>query len=288
MFDGIPVGLGAAGFGTSVTEDESFSIMDAYASLGGRILDTANNYASWHPGASGGESERVIGKWLKQRTRSDFTILTKIGSFQIDGKPEGLSSEAVHHAVAQCLERLETDYIDILLGHHDDHDTPLEETWTAFSGQVSSGMVKHIGVSNYSSERIRELAEIIREKSLEPVSYIQLQYSEIEDSNNTTPWAVNLDQEMKGILEDYLPETQIMVYSPLKRGVFEKDPAGELPQEYDSPQNREKISVIQKQAKENGISPSACVLMNLVSQGIIPITATSKIERLKSNLQFLS
>ncbi|MDD3926472.1 MAG: aldo/keto reductase [bacterium] len=143
----IPVGLGTASFGTSISQENSYRVLDKYASLGGRIIDTANNYAYWHPQAKGGESETVIGAWLERVDRAAFTIMTKIGSQPLVVKEgvnnlEGLSPQAVQSAVSKSLDRLKTDYIDILLAHHDDRSTPLKDTWEAFSELVASDNFK--------------------------------------------------------------------------------------------------------------------------------------------------
>ena len=159
---GIHAALGAADYGTSDSPETAFAIIDKFVSLGGRIIDTANNYAHWLPEGRGGESEKVIGDWLEQRRRSDVEIMTKVGSMPVDSEGdavryEGLASDTVHCAAAESAARLKTDCIDILLAHHDHPATPLLETWTAFTELVVAGKVQKAGVSNYSSARLAEL-----------------------------------------------------------------------------------------------------------------------------------
>ena len=294
MINGIPVVLGTAVFGTSLSQENSFRILDRYASLGGRIIDTSNNYAYWQPDGKGGESESVIGKWLKGQDRSAYTIMTKIGSLPIAGKEgqstlEGLSSEAVYHAVNRSLVRLKTNYIDILLAHHDDMTTPLQDTWSAFSRLVATGKVRKIGVSNYSPKRVRELAAIVLQHSLAPIDCVQLKYSLIDpvagaDFGNL----VLLNQEMKRTLRTVAAQAVIFGYSPLLGGGgFNKPSGGEWPSEYDSIENRKKVTEIQSEAKKLDVSPSAFVLRQIADQGIIPITATGRIDRLETNLRLM-
>jgi len=293
--NGIPVALGTATFGTSLSQSDSFRILDKYVSLGGRILDTANNYAFWFPDAKGGESESVIGNWHKQRGRSAYTIMTKIGSQPIDAEEdplilEGLSPEAVYQAVDRSLARLKTHYIDILLAHHDDRSTPLLDTWGAFSKLVGKGKVRKVGVSNYTPRRLTELANIVHEHSLVPVDFVQLKYSIIDPVDGADFGIYSLlNQQMKETLKLIAPNAVIFAYSPLLKGmVFGKDVEDKWPSEYDSIKNRKRIKVIQREAEELGVSPSAYVLKQIADQGIIPITATGKIHRLASNLKLLA
>jgi aryl-alcohol dehydrogenase-like predicted oxidoreductase len=291
MIKGISVALGTSTFGTAISRFDAFAVLDKFASLGGRVIDTANSYAFWSPGGIGGESEKIIGDWLEGQNRSDFTIMTKIGSFLTDqGRAEGLSPDAIRKAVLHSLDRLQVDYIDILLAHHDDTSTPLQDTWATFSELVTAGTVKHVGVSNYRPARMKELGELINNTSFAPIDFVQLKYSCIQpmdwpDSHEL----VLLDQKMRKMLGKYLSQPDVFAYSPLLNGLFDKNPheAEAWPLEYDSPQNRAKVCEIQRTARELGITPSACVLREIVNQGLIPITMTSRADHLESNLEFL-
>lgn len=292
---GVPLVLGSGDFGTAVPREIAWQILDTYASLGGRIVDTANNYAYWHPGAKGGESESVIGDWLEQRDRSAFTVMTKIGSQPVaaeDGSPrmEGLSPAAVHRAVDKSLARLKTDCIDILLAHHDDRRTPLLDTWQAFSDLVAAGKVRKVGISNYSPERVAELAGLVAEHSLAPIDCVQLKYSLIDPIEGSDFGVlVVLDRRMKRTLASLAPGAVVFAYSPLLGGkVFEDTPGGEWPPEYDSVRNRDKVREIRRRAGELGVSVSACVLKLIADEGFLPVTATSKAERLETNMKLLA
>ena len=144
------IGLGTASFGTSISKKESFEILDRFVELGGEIIDTANNYAFWN--GNGGESEAVIGQWLKTINRNQVRVHTKIGMQPIDGSSlsnlEGLSKETITNAVQKSLSRLSTNYVDVLYTHVDDRQTPLEETWQALSDLVRNGLVNKLGISN--------------------------------------------------------------------------------------------------------------------------------------------
>ena len=291
MIKEIPVVLGTAGFGTSICQKDAWAILDKYASLGGRIIDTANNYAFWHPKGRGGDSESVIGNWLEKNDRSAFTIMTKIGSQPVALEEdihhmEGLSPEAVHSAVNRSLTRLKTEYIDILLAHHDDKNTPIRATWESFTKLIATGKVKKVGVSNYQPERIVALANTVLEYDLAPVDVVQLKHSIISPMPTADfGQLILLDKEMKETLKKYLPDAVIFGYSVLLGGLFEKGVEDEWPPEYDSVQNRRKVREIQRKAKELGISPSAYVLKQIANQGVLPITTTGKVERLELNMK---
>lgn len=286
----IPAALGTADFGTALSQEDSWAVLDTYASLGGRIIDTANNYACWHPKGRGGDSERVIGDWLEKNDRGAFTVMTKIGSQPVvseeNGRSaEGLSRQAVFHAVDLSLARLKTDTIDILLAHHDDKNTPLRETWEAFTELVRSGRVKKIGVSNYQPERMVELATTIREYDLAPIDVVQLKYSALSPVTTADLGKiVLLDEAMKNTLRKFVPNATLFGFAVLLGGLFEKSVEGEWPQGYDSPENKKKVEMIQLQAKAQGVSPSAYVLKQIANEGILPIIATGKTDRLVSNM----
>ncbi len=270
--------------------------MDAFASLGGRILDTANNYAYYEPEGEGGESEQTIGRWIARTDRTDMIVMTKVGSMVLDTRAaasdlvfEGLSPQVIHRATEACLARLGIDCIDILLAHHDHSDTPLLETWTTFSDLVGSGKVKTVGVSNYSSARLRELVGLIDKHDLAPLGAVQMKYTVIDRVRPREPalYAV-FDADTKSMLHEFSPETIVFAYSPLVSGqVFEKPPDAEWPEEYDSARNREKVGAIQREARVLGVSPSAIVLKQLVDDGIIPVTGTTKPQRLADNLRLV-
>ena len=168
-----PITLGGNVFGWTLDEAGSFKILDAFADAGFNFIDTADSYSRFVPGNQGGESETIIGKWLKKRgNRKDMVIATKLGSDMGDGK-KGLSAKYMREEVEASLNRLQTDYIDLYQSHYDDADTPVEETMTAFNDLIKEGKVRYIGASNLSAERIRESNDFVRENNLQ--SYICLQ-----------------------------------------------------------------------------------------------------------------
>lgn len=148
-----PLSLGGNVFGWTADRDASFAVLDAFIAGGGDFLDTADSYSSWVPGNSGGESETIIGEWLASRRPSDVVVATKVSQH-----PDfrGLSGANVRKAAEASLARLGVDAIDLYYAHFDDESVPLEETVAAFGQLVTDGLVRHVAVSNYTAERIRE------------------------------------------------------------------------------------------------------------------------------------
>lgn len=151
--DILPLSLGGNVFGWTADRDTSFAVLDAFHAGGGDFIDTADGYSAWVPGNSGGESETLIGEWLASRKPSDVVIATKVSTH-----PDfrGLSAPNVRAAAEASLSRLGVEAIDLYYAHFDDPETPLEETVGAFADLVRDGLVRHVAVSNYTAERIRE------------------------------------------------------------------------------------------------------------------------------------
>ena len=163
--------LGGNVFGWSADESESFAVLDAYVEAGGNFIDTADVYSEWKPSNTGGESERIIGKWMKARgNRSQMVIATKVA--KLSTRP-GLSAANIRAAAEDSLSRLQTDYIDLYYAHEDDTKIPLTQTLEAFNALVVDGKVRYIAASNYSAARLREAIHI--SQTYNWASYVALQ-----------------------------------------------------------------------------------------------------------------
>lgn len=155
--DVLPLSLGGNVFGWTADRDASFAVIDAFVDGGGDFVDTADSYSSWVPGNEGGESETIVGEWLASRNPSGIVVATKVSQHP---QFRGLAASNVRAAAEASLGRLGVDEIDLYYAHFDDETVPLEETVAAFGQLVEDGLVRHVGVSNYSAERIREWIEI--------------------------------------------------------------------------------------------------------------------------------
>jgi aryl-alcohol dehydrogenase-like predicted oxidoreductase len=170
--------LGGNVFGWSADEDESFAILDAYAAAGGNFIDTADVYSLWVPGNSGGDSERIIGRWLKARGNRDaMVIATKVA--KLPSRP-GLSAANIRAAAEESLQRLGTDYIDLYYAHQDDPGTPIEETLGAFDALVREGKVRYIAASNFTAARLTESLAVSDREGLARYCALQNHYNLLE------------------------------------------------------------------------------------------------------------
>jgi aryl-alcohol dehydrogenase-like predicted oxidoreductase len=183
-----PIMFGGNIFGWTVDEKRSFELLDAFVSSGFNAIDTADSYSRWVPGNKGGESETIIGKWLKQKgNRDKLIIATKVGSDMGSGKKD-LSAKHIISSVENSLKRLQTDYIDLYQSHYDDADTSPEETLAAFDQLIKQGKVRYIGASNLSKERIEESLKISREKGFAAYKTLQPLYNLYDRENFETQY----------------------------------------------------------------------------------------------------
>ena len=164
-------------FGWTVDEALSFRMLDAWIDAGFNFVDTADVYSSWVPGHSGGESETIIGKWLRQTgKRHRIVLATKLGKPMGEGK-KGLSPAYIHEAVDASLRRLQTDHIDLYQSHDDDPDTPLADTAQAFAALIKAGKVRAIGASNFSAPRLAEALDLAEKLGLPRYESLQPLYN---------------------------------------------------------------------------------------------------------------
>jgi aryl-alcohol dehydrogenase-like predicted oxidoreductase len=175
-----PICLGGNVFGWTVDEATSFRLLDAWVDAGMNFVDTADVYSKWVPGHAGGESEAIIGKWLRQSGRRDRIVLaTKVGKPMGEGR-SGLSKAYIKRAVEASLQRLQTDVIDLYQSHDDDPATPLEETLGAFAELIEEGKVRAIGASNYGADRLAEALAVSQASGLPRYESLQPLYNLVE------------------------------------------------------------------------------------------------------------
>jgi aryl-alcohol dehydrogenase-like predicted oxidoreductase len=171
-----PLAFGGNVFGWTIDEQTSFTLLDAFVGSGFNLIDTADSYSRWAPGNKGGESETIIGNWVKQRGNRDKVIIaTKVGSDMGEGK--NLRKEYILRSVEGSLQRLQTDYIDLYQSHFDDISTSVEETMDAYAQLIQQGKVKAIGASNLSIERLKQSVEYSERSNLPRYETLQPLYN---------------------------------------------------------------------------------------------------------------
>jgi aryl-alcohol dehydrogenase-like predicted oxidoreductase len=177
-----PLCLGGNVFGWSADEAASFAILDAYAEGGGNFVDTADSYSRWVPGNDGGDSEAIIGRWLRERgNRDEIVLATKVGSDMGLGR-NCVSAEYVRTAVEASLRRLQVDHVDLLYAHWDVPETPIAETLGALDELVRAGKVRAIGASNYSAARLAEALAVSDREGLARYGVLQPPYNLVDRS----------------------------------------------------------------------------------------------------------
>lgn len=174
----LPLAIGGNAIGWTADEKTSHEVLDHFVGAGFSLIDTADVYSKWVPGHSGGESETIIGRWLKKNShkRSQVLVATKVGGEMGPGK-KGLSAQYIKSAVEESLRRLQTDYIDLYQAHYDDPDTSFEETLRAFGDLIAAGKVRAIGVSNHDLNRFKAVIEVSKQHGLPRYETLQPLYN---------------------------------------------------------------------------------------------------------------
>ena len=277
-----PLALGGNVFGWTADEPTSFRILDAFAAAGGDLVDTADVYSHWAPGHKGGESETILGKWLKRdANRKKVLVATKVGKEMGPGR-KGLSKPYILRAVEDSLRRLQTDHIDLYQSHADDPETPLEETLEAFAQLVREGKARAIGASNYGAERLAEALRAGRQRGYPVYASLQPLYNLYDRA------------EYESELEPLCREKGLGVipYFPLASGFLagkyrsEKDLAGraraDIVKRYLDERGFRILDALDRVARQHGSSPATVALAWLIARpGITaPIASATSVEQL--------
>lgn len=278
--------LGCMFFGTRVDGETSMGLLDGYTEAGGSFLDTANNYANWVEGGRGGESEELLGRWMRRRgNRERLFLATKVG-----GAPgEDLSHAAIRAAVEGSLRRLQTDSIDLYYAHVDHRSVALEETLEAFGELVTAGKVRHIGCSNYEAWRLERARRISDAKGLPRYCCIQQRHTYLRPRRGAG-FGVQLVAD-DGLLDFCAanPEVALLAYSPLLSGSYTV-PGRALPEQYLGADTDSRLNAIRRVADETGANANQLVLAWLMATtpSAIPVISASTEAQLEQNLAALA
>jgi aryl-alcohol dehydrogenase-like predicted oxidoreductase len=196
-----PLAFGGNVFGWSVDERRAFELLDAFVESGGNLIDTADVYSAWAPGNHGGESETIIGRWLKQSgKRAQVVISTKVGKW---GEQPGLSPANIRQAVDGSLKRLQVDCIDLYQAHEDDASVPLEETLDAFGRLIDQGKVRAIGASNYAAARFADALAVSKQHGLPRYESLQPEYNLVSRAGYEAELEPLIRRENIGVISYY-------------------------------------------------------------------------------------
>ena len=277
-----PLALGGNVFGWTADEAISFRVLDAFVDSGFNFIDTADVYSKWAPGNRGGESETLLGKWLKRPgNRKKVILATKVGMEMGPGK-KGLSKSYIMLAVEDSLKRLQTDYIDLYQSHTDDADTPLEETFEAYARLIQQGKVRAIGASNFSAERLLQALEVSRQGGYPSYQSLQPLYNLYDRADYETKLEPLCREKGLGVITYYSLASGFLTGKYRSEKDLSKSPRGQRVGKYLNERGRRILDALDRLAKERGSSPAAVSLAWLIARpGITaPIASATDLDQL--------
>jgi aryl-alcohol dehydrogenase-like predicted oxidoreductase len=222
-----PLVLGTNVFGWTADESTSFAILDAFVDAGFNALDTSDSYSRWVPGNQGGESETIIGRWLRRdpSKRERVLVFTKVGSDMGAGR-KGLSRRWIRQAVEDSLRRLQVDTIDLYQSHWPDAETPYEETLSAYQELLAAGKVRAIGVSNVDATQLRDALRVADTKDLPRYETLQPPYNLYDRSTYEGPLRDLAIREGLGVITYYALASGFLSGKYRSRDDLSKSPRG--------------------------------------------------------------
>jgi aryl-alcohol dehydrogenase-like predicted oxidoreductase len=292
MLKKIPLGksgltVSSLAFGTDLVGSkydraQSFALLDRYWEAGGNVIDTANFYASWYPGCSGGESENTIGAWMKERGNRDGLVISSKLGFDYPESPGGLTRSEIQKECDRSLKRLGTDRIDLYYSHRDDPATPLEETMEAFDKLVKSGKVRAIGASNVPLWRIAESNTLSRCNGWTPYSVIEQRFTYLRPRHGADFGPqLFISEEMRRFAEAH--GIALVAYSILLQGAY-SNPKKELPAQFAGPDSDDRLAALRAVAKEVGKTPNQVIIAWVRQIHMLPIIAGSSAGQIDENV----
>ena len=292
--------LGAMRFGTATEESTAFAILDHFIAAGGNFIDTANNYAWWHDGGRGGQSEALLGRWRASRGLTDEVVIaTKVAARPtragIDfanrvGADEGLSPAAIHAAARESRERLGVERIDLLYAHVEDPRAPVAATVAAFGALESAGEVALLGVSNHRAWRVERARAVARATGVAGYEVLQYHRSYLQHRTDMpSPRSAFGDPGLlTADLLDYItaePGLVNVAYSPLLAGGYTR-PDKRPGEEYAAAGNAPRLQTLAAVARETSATRNQVVLAWLLSDSLptIPLVGASSLDQLQESL----
>lgn len=278
-----PITFGGNVFGWTADEKTSFSLLDGFVGAGFNFIDTADVYSRWHPGNTGGESEVIIGNWLKARGgREKIVLATKLGIEMGPGK-KGLSRKYMMQAVEDSLRRLQTDYIDLYQSHRDDPETPIEETLSAYADLIKQGKVREIGASNFSADRLAESLKVSTEKGLPRYQSLQPQYSLVERAEFEGPLEELCLREKIGVIGYYSLASGFLTGKYRSKADMEGRLRGARVEKYLNDYGFGVVAALDDVAKRYNVKPGQVAIAWLIARPSVtaPIASATNLDQLK-------
>ncbi|BCG92637.1 aldo/keto reductase [Mesorhizobium sp. 131-2-1] len=279
-----PLVLGGNVFGWTADEKTSFDLLDRFADAGLNAVDTADVYSRWAPGNKGGESETIIGNWMKSRGNRDrIVVITKVGSDMGQGRRD-LSAAYIEKAVDASLKRLQTDVIDLYLSHWPDPATPYEETLGAYQGLLAKGKVRHVGCSNLDAGQLRAALDVASLRSLPRYEVLQPAYNLYDRSSFDGPLRDLCLAEDIGVISYYGLAKGFLSGKYRSEADLGKSERGGGVKEYLNPRGMRILSALDAVAERHSAKQAEVALAWVMARSGItaPIASATKVEQVDS------
>jgi aryl-alcohol dehydrogenase-like predicted oxidoreductase len=284
------IAFGCNVFGWTVDEPKAFQLLDALISAGLNFIDTADVYSRWAPGNSGGESETMIGNWLKRKGgREKVIIATKVGMEMGQGR-KGLAKPYIRRAAEDSLRRLQTDYIDLYQSHVDDSGTPLEETLEAYAELIKQGKVRAIGASNYNAKRLSQALEISEQKGLPRYESLQPFYNLFDRAEYEAELEPLCLQKGVGVISYFSLAKGFLTGKYRSQSDLDKSPRGQGVKSYLNDRGFRILQALDEVAKQHNSTPARVSLAWLIARPSItaPISSATSLEQLNDLIEATS
>ncbi|MEO8156606.1 MAG: aldo/keto reductase [Betaproteobacteria bacterium] len=278
-----PLAFGGNVFGWTVDEAHSFELLDRFVDEGFNFIDTADMYSKWVPGNKGGESETIIGNWLKKSGKRDKVVIaTKLG-MEMAPDRKGLSPAYIMSAVEDSLRRLQTDCIDLYQSHTDDAATPLTDTLGAYDRLIKAGKVRAIGASNYSAERFEEALAVSKKNNLPRYESMQPNYNLIDREDFEKKMQAVCVAHGVGVISYFSLASGFLTGKYRSGADLAKGPRGQMVKKYLNDRGFKVLGALDSVAKEMSSTPARVALAWLLAQpGIVaPIASATSLGQLE-------
>jgi aryl-alcohol dehydrogenase-like predicted oxidoreductase len=277
-----PLCFGGNVFGWTVDEPTSFELLDAFVGAGFDFIDTADVYSRWAAGNKGGESETILGEWMKQRGNRDKIILaTKVG-MEMGPDKKGLSKSYILRSVEDSLRRLQTDYIDLYQSHQDDPETPLEETLEAYAQLIKQGKVRAIGASNYSAERLAESLKVSEQHRFPRYESLQPLYNLYDRADYEKELEPLCEEKSVGVISYYSLASGFLTGKYRSEEDLSKSVRGQGVKKYLNERGFRILKAMDEVAAQHDSTPARVSLAWLIARPSItaPIVSATSLEQL--------
>jgi len=282
-----PLAFGGNVFGWTTDEPTSFALLDAFVDAGFNLIDTADIYSTWVEGHKGGESETILGKWLKHSGKREKVIIaSKVGK-EMGPDSQGLSKAYIMQAVEASLRRLQTDYIDLYQSHADDPDTPLEETLEAYDQLIKQGKIRAIGASNYSAERLAQSLEVSEQTGYPRYESLQPLFNLYDREDYEKELEPLCREKGIGVISFFSLGSGFLTGKYRSKDDLSNRARGSFVEKYLNERGFRIVEALDRVAQEHNITPAQVAIVWLISHPSItaPIASATNLEQLKELLE---